>query len=163
MSYVDLNPIRAGIANSPETSDFTTIQERIVHYHKTLQQTDNPTEAQTSAPKGLLPFAGSEHQGHQNHHACLNFSLLNYLELTDWAGRVIREDKAGAIPEHLAPMLDRLNINHEVWLDIVKNFNKNYYTVVGTQKAIRDFSRAVNRKWFCATRCSSRLYQSVAA
>jgi hypothetical protein len=160
MSYVDLNPIRAGIANSPETSDFTTIQERIVHYHKTLQQTDNPTKAQTSAPKGLLPFAGGEYQDHR---ACLNFSLLNYLELTDWAGRVIREDKAGAIPEHLAPMLDRLNINHEVWLDTVKNYNKNYYTVVGTQKAIQDFSRAVNRKWFCATRCSSQLYRNMAA
>jgi hypothetical protein len=113
MGYADLNPIRAGIANSPETSDFTTFQERIVHYHKTRQQADNPTEVQTSAPKGLLPFAGNEHQGHQ---ACLNFSLLNYLELTDWVWYAIREDKAGTIPAHLTPMLGRLNINYEVWL-----------------------------------------------
>jgi REP element-mobilizing transposase RayT len=160
MSYVDLNPIRAGIADTPEASDFTAIQERIAHYHKTLKQTHNSTEAQTSAPKGLLPFAGGEHQDDK---PCLSFNLLDYLELTDWAGRAIRDDKAGAIPVHLAPILDRLNIDSDMWLDTVKNYNKHYYTVVGTQEAIQDFSRALNRKWFCTTRSSSQLYQNIAA
>jgi hypothetical protein len=161
MSYVDLNPIRSGIANTPETSDFTSIQERITHYHKTLKQKiHNPTEAQTSAPKGLPPFAGGEPQDRAQG---LSFSLVDYLELTNWAGRAIRDDKTGAIPAHLAPILDRLNIDHEVWLDTVKNYHKNYYTIVGTQEAIRDFSRALNRKWFCMPRFSSQLYQVAAA
>jgi hypothetical protein len=28
MAYVDLNPVRAGIAETPESSDYTSIQER---------------------------------------------------------------------------------------------------------------------------------------
>ncbi|MCU7933535.1 MAG: hypothetical protein KZQ99_01480 [Candidatus Thiodiazotropha sp. (ex Dulcina madagascariensis)] len=62
-------------------------------------------------PKGLLPFIGRERidkpQG-------LPFSLTDYLQLTDWTGRAIRDDKSGAIPNHLAPILERLNIDHVI-------------------------------------------------
>ena len=156
MSYVDLNPIRAGIADRPESSDFTSIQERIRHYHKILNQTANTAEAQISAPKNLLPFVGGEHQ---NKMPGLSFSLIDYLELTDWAGRAIREDKSGAIPAQLAPILERLNIDSEAWLDTVQNYNKHYYTVVGTREASKDYSLALGRNWFCLTRSSSQLYR----
>jgi REP element-mobilizing transposase RayT len=37
MAYVDLNPIRAGITDSLENSDFTSIQERLIHHAKTVK------------------------------------------------------------------------------------------------------------------------------
>ena len=37
--------------------------------------------------------------------------LTDYLELLDWTGRSLSADKRGAIPEQLAPILTRLDLN----------------------------------------------------
>lgn len=36
MAYVDLNPIRAGITDTPETSDFALIQQRLQDYQQEI-------------------------------------------------------------------------------------------------------------------------------
>jgi hypothetical protein len=45
MAYVDLNPIRAGIAFTPEESDFTSIQARIEGVEETMQPEETVVEA----------------------------------------------------------------------------------------------------------------------
>ena len=54
----------------------------------------------------------------------LPFNLKDYLELVDWTGRIIREDKRGYIKPSTPPILDRLAVNHDEWLIISNQFEK---------------------------------------
>ncbi|PVV05599.1 MAG: hypothetical protein B6D77_18940 [gamma proteobacterium symbiont of Ctena orbiculata] len=55
-----------------------------------------------------------------------------------------------------------LNIAPEAWLDSVKNYGKNYNTVIGTREGIKRFTQAIGRerKWFCASGYSLQIYQT---
>ena len=107
MSYVDLNPVRAGLADTPEGSDFTSIQQRIRDSGATKT---TRTEAN---PIRLMKLARKIDDGHTNG---FSFSTKDYLALVDWSGRAVRAGKRGAIPEHVPPILERLGIGPAEYL-----------------------------------------------
>jgi hypothetical protein len=94
MSDVGLNPIRVGIAETPETSDFTSLQARIKALIK---------ETSKDGTVPLLAFGGDDHA--ETSVETLPMHLDDYLTLVDWTGRAQRQDKRGAIPELLPPFL----------------------------------------------------------
>jgi REP element-mobilizing transposase RayT len=109
MSYVDLNPVRATMAATPETSDFTSVQQRIEG------MSANPKVGQFNRPN-LMPLLQSNKDHHVN---TIGYGLLEYLELVEWAGRQIREDKRGAIAEDTPPLLQRLGLSDTGYLEFV--------------------------------------------
>ena len=107
MAYVDLNPIRAAMATTPETCDHTSIKLRIEYWKKKAnQKLDDQNES--FQPKSLMPFVGSLRQPIPRG---LIFSLIDYIELIDWTGRIIRDGKRGAIDATTPPILQRLDIS----------------------------------------------------
>jgi REP element-mobilizing transposase RayT len=131
MAYVDLNPVRAGIAQTPEQSSFTSIQLRI----KAAIIGEQPTT--------LLPFTGHEHQEKTSG---IRFSLKDYLTLVDETGRVIRADKRGAIDNKTANILSRLHISDESWLKLTTNFEGIFTGAVGTAEHLCEFTEHVGLK-----------------
>jgi hypothetical protein len=107
MSYADLNPIRAKIADRTEESDFTSIHAHIRHYQELLDQTGNRVKAATMAPEHLLAFIGVEHQDKATG---LIFSLPDHPTLIERAGRDIRDDKSDAIPHQYQSLLGDINM-----------------------------------------------------
>ena len=113
MAYVDLNPVRAQMAETIEQSDYL--------HQKThsKRSADEKTQDHPNQPKTLFPFAGSPRQPMPEG---LPFKLEEYLELRDWTGRILREDKRGAIHEQTPPILKRLNIDPENWVYSTQHF-----------------------------------------
>ncbi|RLT05948.1 MAG: hypothetical protein DWI22_12945 [Planctomycetota bacterium] len=119
MQYVDLNPVRANIATSPESSDFTSAQDRLVDLQtaeevSTPDAQDNrieygeragwlaliPLEPKRQAVRAKKPVRRASNKG------CLSMGLGDYLQLLDWTGRQIRSDKRGAMPANLEPVFE---------------------------------------------------------
>ncbi|TMO74942.1 transposase, partial [Pseudoalteromonas sp. S3776] len=112
MAYVDLNPIRAKVANTPEDSDHTSAQRRL----------KSATEGKQ--PKQLLRFAGMSRQIMPKG---LPFELKSYLKLVELTGRCIREDKRGYIKSTHLPLLERVNISPENWLKLTTRFTRVFH------------------------------------
>jgi hypothetical protein len=117
MAYVDLNPVRTGIATRPETSGYTSIQERIQPAFNLQHAINSQRQAgdllEFKAPlKPLLQFEASEVNQSQTG---IFFAFQDYLELVDWTGRIIRHDKRGFIDSASPPILSRLQISPEQW------------------------------------------------
>ncbi len=128
MAYVDLNPIRAKMATTPESSGYTSIKERI----KPCFQLDEAVKEQMELGalrhfnlplKPLSQFEGSVKNQHQKG---ILFSLTDYLGLVDYTGRAITPNKRGAIAINLPPMLNRLYLDRETWLQNCTEFEKRY-------------------------------------
>ena len=131
MAYVDLNPIRAKMANTPEDSDHTSVQKRLT-YAKDGKQT-----------KKLLRFAGMPRQIMPKG---LPFELKSYLELVELTGRVMREDKRGYIDNMNLPLLERLNISPENWLKLTTQFTRVFHGAVGRPSSQASYCENLNRK-----------------
>jgi hypothetical protein len=116
MAYVDLNPVRAKMAETPEKSEYTSVKKRITQAKKGLQPVD------------LLPFVGNPRKLMPKG---LSFDLKDYLELIDLTGRCIREDKSGYIEQNQPEILIRLNINTENWLTLTKEFRTLFHGAIG--------------------------------
>ena len=128
MSYVDLNPIRAKIADTPEQSDYTSVQARCNPKIKAKVRLALFKD-ETEYKDGTIPFTRNE-----------------YLKLVDWAGRMQRSDKRGFIASDQPPILERLGLQgtryqaaNSMFSDSIKAF--------GAPETLREAATALGQKW----------------
>lgn len=182
--YVDLNPIRAKMAETPETSMYTSAFDRIRgRWQRATRELEKPAESvppEQDQDSWLAPIfldersvsydardreAESTADGSPDSRlgnpfpsprvsdkGFLSMTLDEYLSLMDWTARQVRSDKRGAIPADLAPILTRLQINPDQWIDTVNNFGRLFRTAVGRVDAMREQASRMGRRWLYGTR-----------
>jgi REP element-mobilizing transposase RayT len=136
MTYVDLNPIRAAIAKTPEQSDYTSIQARILHPENSC----------------LRPFADQAGDG-----IGIPFKLKDYLELVDWGGREIKRNKRGYIPAQAPPILERLRMDATPVLDYISRTDQPTFRALGPVSMLRVFARSIGQRFVKGQVLANRL------
>ena len=170
VAYVDLNPIRAALAELIEESDFTSAKKRLEAL--LLESVDN-TDAKSdctiarnsSLPdRSLAPIHVDERNGQlgpqpsSNSARCsdkgfLNMTAVEYLQLLDWTARQLLPDKRGSTPEDAPDILHRVGLTSRSWLDVVSNFGQLFHNVAGQPHEIaRTLSLRSNIRFRVRTR-----------
>ncbi len=143
MAYVDLNPIRAQLADTPEESEYTSIKARIEHLKE------------KSSDSFLAPFTGNEKNEITSG---VPYHLLDYIELVEWTGRVVRSDKRGSIDDSLPPILKRLGLEPSDWVIFATDLESQFGNWVGSPSQLSQASDTVGQQWICTCEGSRRFY-----
>ena len=155
-AYVDLNPIRAAMAETIETSEHTSVQRRI----QALQQSEPSKPIRSPRVDSFLsPLTIDEK--HDSLEACVNqtgvrcsdkgflsMPIADYLELLDASGRMIRADKSGYTPADIAPIFERLKLDREYWQLQIKEFGRLFANVAGKPKNVYEMRSLISKRRF---------------
>ena len=126
MAYVDLNPIRARMAKTPEESEYTSLRARLSGYSVELRAVivrligDGELHHFDAPVRPLMPFSNTGRGD------TLPIRERDYLELVEASGRVVRPGKRGSIDPNLEPVLERLDLSIDQWTQASTAFRKNY-------------------------------------
>lgn len=125
--YIDLNQIRAGEATTPESSTHTSAYNRIVARHQRHALAKSKCDDQWAADGWLCELTIDVRKNSHDPSAVrsptarrasdkglIPMTLDDYLRLLDASGRIVRNDKRGAIPAEIAPILERLGIQTDL-------------------------------------------------
>jgi hypothetical protein len=147
MAYVDLNPIRAGLAFMPEDSDFTSIQERIRAWQKENMpavpaQSSQNSQSGNNADSWLCPITSDSMR-----RGIMSISEGQYFDLVDKSGRELRSGKRGSINPDLAPILLRIGAKPEAFMDTVSRFGEIFHVAAGTHSSLKKFAAKIGVRW----------------
>ena len=129
MAYVDLNPVRAGIATGLHDSSHTSILTRLAG-----------AESAATGERRLQPILGVQR-------IPLSITEHEYLQLVDWTGRQLAPGKRGAIPADAPPVLARLSNDSVRWPRQVRGVGSGYWRAVGSVEALMALAKQMGQRW----------------
>lgn len=181
MTYVDLNPVRACMSDTPETSSHTSIakrlekseepkavqpvkeiQEQNQKQDKLLQQKNRRKtnalrceESLSQLPAApLMPFDPTETLA-----TSIPFAFDDYADLVDYIGRSEVSGKRGKIAESTPQILKRLNMNAEEFISQADNLLKTFSTAIGAPEKLIDLAAQNNSRYLHGIARARRLYE----
>ncbi len=168
MVYVDLNPVRAGIADSLDDYEFTSAYDRIqacaakqrlekvrkspqVAPVKRVKEIERHAVKLTAA-SWLVDLEGGDSP-------IYGLSERTYLNLVDLTGRRIHSRKEGVISSDVLPILESLEIDSDAWVKNVERYGKLFYRVAGRAENIMRAAKKAGLNWLKGKEGSRQLFK----
>jgi len=149
MSYVDLNPIRAGLATTLEDSEFTSIRERLLA----------AARGRAVEETGLVPFADQAVGGRNG----LPIGFSEYVEVLRWTAGAIVEARDGAVPPRIGTVLERCGLESRGFVDSIRHYARSFFTMVGQVHRIEVESQRRGYRQRPGLAAARRMYRRAAA
>ena len=106
-------------------------------------------------PVKLAEFISSKEQA-----TGLPFSLIDYLELTDWTGRCVHPIKKGFIPHSTPKILQQLGLDEALWLETVSSFKSKFHSFIGSEQELKAVCKQHDKQWTKGLSLCRRLFSS---
>ncbi|MBC3806031.1 transposase [Undibacterium seohonense] len=162
-AYVDLNPIRAGMVDLPEQAEYTSIQQRIrsVQVAEATEQRMSSSDTKMATNTKLQPifddtniniaeftlplhpFGNSLSVAPAQGLPC---SLQEYVELVDWAARIVRSDKSYAMPGNTPPILTRLGFTPEQFQQSMQSKAMSRGSAIGQIERLKAYAAHLQKR-----------------
>jgi len=133
LCYVDLNPVRAKLAKTPEQSKYTSI------YRRLRQKSSGLTKFQTRSN------VAAESEAIDN--AVIPIKFTEYLSLLEWTGRQKRKDKPGSIDPLVPDIVDRLGYTPDKWQSLMIPHVNWKQKALGSANRLRAYCDAMGQRW----------------
>jgi REP element-mobilizing transposase RayT len=133
MVYVDLNPIRAKMADALASSAYTSIQARLKAAAEQMGEANLREQL-------LRPIAGVAGPGP------IPITLADYIELVDWSGRQLHPTKRGRIEPGQPPALQRIGLSPRAWKHQVLGTESLYHRAIGEAADLIAYARQVGQQ-----------------
>ncbi len=151
MAYVDLNPVRAGLATSLSDSDFTSIQERLREVGLCSQKKRRKRDE-----RFLLPFR--QNDSHSRNESTIHLDFRGYLGLLDSTAQLSRGDTRGVVWLQHEDTLHRLGLSVPQWRALSLETHSLSVQAIGNLERLRSYCRATGRKWMAGSRRLKVIY-----
>ncbi len=145
MAYVDLNPVRAGVAMSLADSDFTSAQQRLRQMR--ARQPSAAIAGDRAGKDQVLPLVPFAEAPLMSHHSLaeLPIRLDDYLALVEETGRVARPGKGGVIAPAVLSALAQLSLSTEQWQLLALETQSHALRAIGSLDRLREFCNQTGR------------------
>jgi REP element-mobilizing transposase RayT len=130
MTYVDLNPVRSGLARLPEDCQHTSLKARI-----------EGRDAQ------LVSF--NDNAAAPNEHIAIR--QQEYLNLVRWSARCVRTRRRMRAPSNCTSVLEKMQLSHDQWAREICHYGRWYYRAVGSLAAVERYCSHLGQRWLKGT------------